>query len=513
MLHTPDVTPHKPLSNTTNVLPQDRGHPIFTALPTPPQDVGCKRRMVAEPHETPTKKARITAAQVMEFADEDSDVDMEVNNGRMRRHAMLGLLSARSVRPPIISASTIRGPLSSYPAIICIIKQIRRAKRNGTPLLAVATEEGSVMIMNTSKRRDWDFEPQRTLLQPHYNGIFDVKWSPDDSAVATASGDKTTHITSVETQQLLHVLRGHSSTVKRIAWNPSHSHLLTTGSRDGNIYLWDLRVSDNSDLSTSMEEDTPPSSPVMVIDSAHGKEKIKGGRKKAVPLPRSVTGVIYTSEHTLVSSGSYNGILNMWDLRQPKVNATGRQTKKSVAITPICISPEDPTMLHGARRPRGLMTLCAGSGPTGGLLFALGADNRVHTFDSSSLTPVESITHPNLSTSFYVHLASSPCGRWLASGCAGKNGSLFLYDVSNAGRVSASSHTRAFNQSLSVPVELRGQTGEIGAVDWANDTVAACADDRTVRVWRPDLDVYQDCTSQPEEKQWDWSWSRQVYPS
>lgn len=93
------------------------------------------------------------------------------------------------------------------------------------------------MILNTSKRHDWEFESQRTLFQPHYNGIFDIKWNLDDSILATASGDKRTHITSVETHQVIQVLQGHSSTVKCIAWNPSHPDLLSTGSRDGNIYL------------------------------------------------------------------------------------------------------------------------------------------------------------------------------------------------------------------------------------------------------------------------------------
>ena len=205
--------------------------------------------------------------------------------------------------------------------------------------------------------------------------------------------------------------------------------------------------------------------------------------------------------------------LNMWDLRQPTAKAAGKRTKKPAPMTPSCTSPTDPTVFHGARRPRGLMSLCAGSGPSAGLLFALGADNRIHAYDSSTLIPVDSFTHPNLLSSFYVHLASSPCGRWLASGCTSKNGSVFLYDISNAGRLIASPRTKKRTESLTAAVELRGQTGEIGAVDWANDTIASCADDRTVRVWRPDLDVYQSCISQPEENAWEWEWSRDMYSS
>lgn len=458
------------------------------------------------------------------------DVDMgvvEVVNSRTRRQTMFNLLRTASFRSLIGPTRTIlpsRRILQSFvsshksdvytchslsdshfvtPPYACAYSN--GAKRNSTPFLAVATEEGSVMILNTSKRHDWEFESQRALFQPHYNGIFDIKWNLDDSILATASGDKRTHITSVETQQVIQVLQGHSSTVKCTAWNPSHPDLLSTGSRDGNIYLWDLRVTAN-DGNSGTGENASPLRPVIAIDAAHGQEKNKGGRRKTMHLPRSVTGLLYSNPDTLVSCGSFDGILNMWDLRQPKVSATGKRTKKSPPMAPACTSPTDPTMLHGARRARGLMALCAGSGPTSSLLFALGADNYIHAYDSSSLTHVESITHPNMLSSFYVRLATSPCGRWLASGCTAKNGSLFLYDVSNVGRLSSA-------VPPTTAVELRGQTGEVGAVDWATDMIASCADDRTVRVWRPDLDAYQDCIAHPEERAWEWSWSTGVYPS
>ena len=76
-----------------------------------------------------------------------------------------------------------------------------------------------------------------------------------------------------------------------------------------------------------------------------------------------------------------------------------------------------------------------------------------------------SYSHPNMrNTSFYVRTSLSPCGRWLASGGA-DNGSVYLFDVSNAGRVQA-------GPGVGV-VELRGQKGEVGAVDWAENMVAS----------------------------------------
>lgn len=197
-------------------------------------------------------------------------------------------------------------------------------------------------------------------------------------------------------------------------------------------------------------------------------------------------------------------ILNLWDLRLVILDDTKQQKR------PPCVSsPDDATTMNGSCRSRGITSLCAGSGPTSGLLFALGADSWLYTYSSPSLIPLERETHQNLRTSFYIRLARSSCGRWLASGCSGKTGSSFLFDVSNAARLSASSYSR---KSLVTAVELRGQTGEVGALDWAHETLATCADDGTVRVWRPNYDIHQKCSSDPDAERWNWSWSQDVYP-
>jgi len=97
-------------------------------------------------------------------------------------------------------------------------------------------------------------------------------------------------------------------------------------------------------------------------------------------------------------------------------------------------------------------------------------------------------------------MAVSPCGRWLASGNGGRDGSCLLFDVASAGRPFAQPEAG---------IELKGQIGEVGAVDWAEGMLATCADDGTVRVWRPDIETYTSCVRSPEEGKWDWSWSSQ----
>jgi denticleless len=196
-------------------------------------------------------------------------------------------------------------------------------------------------------------------------------------------------------------------------------------------------------------------------------------------------------------------LLRSWDTRLPTIDKKSTKSAKPKPLTPSFTSPFDPTSLGGSRRPRGLTSFTLGTGPTTGLLFALGADSRVHTYAVPGLIPqTQGYAHENMQTnSFYVRVAVSPCGNWLASGSNG-TGSVFLYDVSNALRPSKMTPTHA-----SAGVELRGQKGEVGAVDWAEGMLATCADDGSVRVWRPDVDVYRGCIEEPEESKWNWAWS------
>lgn len=158
-----------------------------------------------------------------------------------------------------------------------------------------------------------------------------------------------------------------------------------------------------------------------------------------------------------------------------------------------------------------------GTGATAGLLFALSNDSHIHTYDATTLEPLSGWTtdpstdrwsygHENMRTnSFYVRLAMSPCGRWLASGGA-QDGSAYLFDVSSSARARVQSSL--YGDTRGRGIELYGQKGEVGAVDWAPDQLATCADDGTVRVWRPDLETHRKCEAEPGEMGWSWSWAR-----
>lgn len=214
--------------------------------------------------------------------------------------------------------------------------------------------------------------------------------------------------------------------------------------------------------------------------------------------------------------------LNLWDVRLP-TNSTPKRSKslKPPRAKPLFTSSCDPTTYSGTRRGRGITTLAAGSGPTAGLVYALGTDSRVHTYSAPWLEPLSGYpptqlgthdpyahTHANMLTHlFYVRLAASPCGRWLAGGNA-VDGRAYLFDVASAASATRAKDVGQFGWDP--PVELKGHTGEVGAMDWADGMLATCSDDGTVRVWKPDIEVARRCADEPEEMKWEWSWASNI---
>ncbi|KAF5364003.1 hypothetical protein D9756_000821 [Leucocoprinus leucothites] len=548
MLPSPTSSPRAILEDRLNVEvtpPRKRK----SSLPTPPKSgaIASRKRPAKKPVQEKSRKKAKTCETVEEATEdeteeedsalfEESDEDEPLLPSRARRrtvfHAQSSFVST--------SANTYRGlDISTRPVLESFVSSLKSdvytcqslhansfltppyacayshaAKSGGVPLLAVATEEGTVQIINTSKRKPWDPEPVRNILQPHENGIFDVKWDRTNSHIVTCSGDQSSRITSVEKNVVTHVLHGHTSTVKTASWDPTNDALLATGGRDGTICLWDLRTS----TSSSTTNGAPVLEPVVVILNAHGsptapkpkteaKPKARNAKKlTSVPMPKTVTSLLYpeSQSYGLVSSSASDGILRFWDLRKPATPQRSRSTKSKLP-TVLYSTTLDPTTLNGSKRPRGITSLVQGFGPTSGLVFGLGHDSKIHTYSLPTLTAQPAcFSEDSMQTSsFYVGLSLSPCGNWLACGASNPRSSSFLFEVSGAGKVGA-------NVQAQRAVELRGQNGEMGAVDWADNCLATCADDGTVRVWRPDVEAHRQCMDNPDEARWDWCWSRQI---
>ncbi|KAL3678620.1 hypothetical protein R1sor_021576 [Riccia sorocarpa] len=324
-------------------------------------------------------------------------------------------------------------------------------KRLDGQMLAVADEEGYVSVFNTdrhlpsmadcySKTRN----VRSKLWMAHTNAVFDVCWTKDDTHILTASGDQTIRLWDIENKKGVGVMMGHSGSVKSICVHPSQSDTLVSGSRDGCVFFWDLRVQSGSLAGC------PKNTAVNKIKDAH-KGLLNAKRRKG--YTRSVTSVIYLKDERLVATaGANDGVVKFWDTRKLKTPVAHTSSSR--------IAP-------GARM-HGIAGLS--QDPTGTRLIATSVDSKIYMYDVMALGKGELKTFTGHTMgSFYIKASFSPDGSHILGGSTDYNAYLWKVD-----------------RPQDPPVLLRGHSGEVTAVDWCpmeHCKVATCSDDYTVRVW------------------------------
>jgi len=70
-----------------------------------------------------------------------------------------------------------------------------------------------------------------------------VKWAGDGTYISVGTSDGEVELWNAAESKKLRTLRGHVARTATLAWcNGAQPHLLTSGSRDGHIHHWDVRV-------------------------------------------------------------------------------------------------------------------------------------------------------------------------------------------------------------------------------------------------------------------------------
>ena len=74
--------------------------------------------------------------------------------------------------------------------------------------------------------------------------VYALAWSPDDSRIASGSGDpfggsidQTVQVWEASSGQLLHTYRGHAGGIYSLAWSPDGTRL-ASGSSDQTVQIW-----------------------------------------------------------------------------------------------------------------------------------------------------------------------------------------------------------------------------------------------------------------------------------
>ncbi|KAG5447380.1 Denticleless [Clonorchis sinensis] len=332
-------------------------------------------------------------------------------------------------------------------------------------LILIAQEDGLVHLYNTSLEGAVAFIQD---YEAHANAVFDVKWLPSGSAFLTASGDQSIRLIDAEQGIVQQQFFGHTMSVRSLALMPSDSNIFASASRDGSIRLWDLRL--KSDAINCRGIPGTPS--IGLIPQCHlpnwsgtTESYSPTSRRPRTPSRRascdaqSVTSVVFMSDNTLLSAGSTDGSIKMWDLR--RVFSTNNGKKK---VKPKCVFP-----YRGISQKRsGYSDLRLDSLRT--RLYANCLDNVVYEYDLTRQSTSPAFVYTGHQTdSFYIKLDLSPDDGYLICGSSDRR-----------------AHIYAVGQRRQCPIMLSGHNGEVSIPRWCPGDptrIVTLSDDSRAFVW------------------------------
>lgn len=284
----------------------------------------------------------------------------------------------------------------------------------------------------------------------HSNAIIDMAFSPDDSLLATASGDQSARVVDMVTQSTISILGHHSASLKQVRFQPgsNSNSVLATSSRDGSVQIWDLRCKGADGAVQQIHEAIPPSpgAPPRKTSYAYAINSIYDAHRPANASRRSMAPSIHDApsrgeapgrigdvsvtaitflqpglEHMLLTASEMNASVKLWDIR-----CIYNSRRKPAAPISCTKQPQS----HSQWRHFGVTSLNLSG--DGSRLYTLCKDNTVYAYSTSHLVlgqapelaldapirrrpqqdvveglgPMYGLRHPQLhATSFYVKSA------------------------------------------------------------------------------------------------------------
>ncbi|KAK8382794.1 hypothetical protein O3P69_011380 [Scylla paramamosain] len=329
-------------------------------------------------------------------------------------------------------------------------------------ILVIANEDGQIGLRDT--RRIGDVAPVEGH-QIHLNAILDVCWVPGSAELVSVSGDLRAILLTVEEDGSLttsHTFLGHTRSIKTVSVNRRDPCMIATGARDGNIIIWDRRCRPHH-----RADEIAPAHHNLIPKNGVSPSLRKSASFMSV-TSNSVTSVLFQQQHILISSGSSDGLIKLWDLR--KTHGGSRRE-------PQCHSLLEHT---GSSSHRGFTSLSLS--PQEDIIYASCMDNTIYAYHLAKPTPkpvAEYVGHQSLT--YFVKSCISPCGSYLLSGSSDNCAYIWLTD-----------------QPGEPIAKLSGHCAEVTAVDWCpvdDDKLVTCADDMKLRIFRrknTDLDDFDE---------------------
>ena len=195
----------------------------------------------------------------------------------------------------------------------------------------------------------------RKELTDHKGSVNSIVFSPDDSLIASGSGDSTVKLWDADSGKRIKAIMRHPFPILCVTFSPD-SNIVAAGSEAGNITLWDVNYKEriktlkgHTDYVGSIR--FSPDGAIMASGSADHTIRLwnmDSGKevKQLSEHTDSVNSLAFSPDGKVLASGSADGTVKLWNMESGESISTLKES--AGAVNSVCFNPDGSVLASGS---------------------------------------------------------------------------------------------------------------------------------------------------------------------